>query len=99
MTTAKTATRKTAAKAQSKELLIYLGPTIPKTGLLQNTVLNNGLPADATEHLAKCPAIKRLIIPIKITAQSRKDLVTPGTPEHKNFDEVMDYLASVGGEE
>lgn len=100
MTTAKTTTaRKTTAKVQEKELLIYVGPSIPKTGLLQNTVLNNGLPVDATEHLKKCPAIKRLIIPIGITAQSRKDLATAGTPEHKNFSEVMDYLMKTNGGE
>lgn len=84
---------KPATKTAEKALVVYVGPTIPKTGLAKNTVLNNGIPQDAIEHVERCKEITKLIVPVTELANVRALASCSGTPEHTFYSAVSDYLA------
>lgn len=81
-----------AVDAKIGEQKIYIGPTIPKTNLFQYTLLSNGIPEDAKQHVDACPTIKKLIVPYTELAQSRVSLDKIGTPENTFFEKIIDYL-------
>lgn len=90
MTTKK---RQTPIKATSVVLPnIYIGPTIPKTGLQNGVILNNGLPKDTFSHVEKCPEIEKLVVTMDVAAEARQKIVLQGTSEHKFYTKVEDYL-------
>lgn len=82
-------------KTSTKVAVVYTGPTIPKTGLYQNTILTNGVPAQAQQHITQCPAISKLIVPIEDLPITRKNIGIQGTVENKFFNDILDYLGGV----
>lgn len=91
----KKTTAKKAVASKNTDLKIYIGPSIPKTGLDQNTILNNGVPIDALKHVDNCKVIEKLIIPIENLATARAALASVGTPEYVFAEQVSDYLKGV----
>lgn len=90
MTTKK---RQTLIKAIAAVLpSIYIGPTIPKTGLQNGVILNNGLPKDVLSHTEKCPEIEKLVVNMDVAAEARQKIALQGTSEHKFYTKVEDYL-------
>lgn len=89
-----TKTRKAPIKAIAAVLpSMYIGPTIPKTGLQNGVILNNGLPKDVLSHTEKCPEIEKLVVTMDVAAEARQKIILQGTSEHKFYTKVTDYLA------
>lgn len=88
-----TKTRKAPIKATTAVLpSMYIGPTIPKTGLQNGVILNNGLPKDTFSHVEKCPEIEKLVVNMDVAAEARQKIALQGTSEHKFYTKVADYL-------
>lgn len=96
MTTTEKATSTTKKRTTTKttiQTVAYVGPTIPRTSLIQNTVFNNGIPNDTSTHIEKCSSINKLIIPIDQLAETRSKISQKGTAEYTFFEQIQDYLA------
>lgn len=75
------------------QIVAYVGPTIPRTSLVQNSIFNNGIPNDASTHIEKCSSIIKLIVPIDQLAEKRSKIRQKGTAEYTFFEQIQDYLA------
>lgn len=84
------------APSQEQERLIYCGPNIPGGVLQRYTVYKGGLPAHLGDLFAKCPAIKRLFVPVTDLAQAESAIATKGTPENAYFNEVLQFISKGG---
>jgi hypothetical protein len=86
------------AKAAPKEpeRLIYCGPNIPGGVLQRYTVYKGGLPAHLGDLFAKCPAIKRLFVPVTELARIEKAIANRGTPENAFFNEALQFILKGG---
>jgi hypothetical protein len=51
-------------KSNHQEALIYVGPSLPNGLLTKYTTFSNGIPDHLKLHFEKCPAFKRLFIPV-----------------------------------
>lgn len=65
-------------KTAGKELVMYIGPTIPAVAT-KNTVFNNGLPAELQKEIKAEPAIGALVVPIAKLAKAKKEIKTKNT--------------------
>lgn len=79
-------TNKTHSK---KEKLIYIGPNLIQ--LTKYTVLDE-IPKHIEDLTKKCPAIKKLFVPIEKLAESEQRAKRKGTLEHKYVQEVFSFL-------
>ena len=60
------------------EAVVYLGPAIPKL-INHGTVFSDGvIPPHLEAKISEIPAIKGLIVPVSLYAESERDLKVPG---------------------
>lgn len=85
----KTAAAKKAGKQEDS--LIYCGPNLPKGILNQFTVYRGGLPKHLDSYFEKCPAIKRLFVPVDNMAATMQAIKTAGTSESVWFGQVVEF--------
>ncbi|AMW99312.1 hypothetical protein [Rummeliibacillus stabekisii] len=74
---------------------IYIGPTIPKSGLQNGVILKNGIPNDAKKHVEQCPEIGKMVISAELVAESRLNIAKIGTPENKFFERIAAYVGGL----
>lgn len=73
------------------EKLIYIGPNLLQ--MTKYTVLAGGIPKHVESLLEKCPAVEKLIVPIKRLAISEQKTKKKGTLEHKYYQDVLSFLS------
>lgn len=85
------------AKTKAKTTLpsLYIGPTVPKTGLQNGVILVNGIPNDAKTHAEQCPEINKMVIPADLVAEARLNIAKIGTPENKFFEKISEYVGGL----
>lgn len=74
---------------------IYLGPTIPKSGLQNGVILTNGIPNDAKSHVDQCPEIQKMVVSADLAAEARLNISKIGTPENKFFEKISNYVGGL----
>lgn len=69
----------TSAEPEKKEPenVVYLGPSIPKC-VNHGTVFSGGIPPFLEEKIEKIPAIRGLIVPVSLYAETAMGVKTPG---------------------
>lgn len=67
---------------------VYLGPTLPKKGIISGTVYLNGLPFNVQEAIKEIPAINNLIVDISECETTRRNIRTKGTPENVFYERI-----------
>lgn len=72
--------------------LIYCGPSLPRGILNQFTVYRGGLPKHLEPHFEKCPAIKRLFVPVENLNETLRAVKKPGTAESVWFRQALEYI-------
>lgn len=84
------------AKADTKkELVMYIGPTIPAVAT-KNTVFNNGLPAELQKEIKAVPAIGALVVPIAKLAKAKKEIETKNTALEICYRKVEKHIKEKG---
>ena len=86
--TAKKQTKPEAPAEKKPETLVYCGPTVRNVAK-QFTVYNGNLPAALADFLNEHPAAKSLVVPVQQFATTRRDVQTPGTPQHTIYQSVL----------
>lgn len=81
--------------AESKEKLIYLGPSI-KDKIMGNTIFSNGISKELKEISKEIPAIKSLIVPINKLSKVRKELQEKDSVISICYQKVTDFLIRKG---
>lgn len=71
---------------QTKETLIYCGPTI-KNVVVSGEAFNNGLPKKL-ENLLENKAIRRLLVPIDRIVDTKKNIKINGTIENLSYKQI-----------
>jgi hypothetical protein len=83
----------TESKEQPKlKAQIYCGPQLPQGLLNSYTVYQNELPKHLEGHFEKCPAIKRLFVPVEKFTTVQQAIQTPGTAESVWYGQVLEYI-------
>jgi hypothetical protein len=77
------------------EALIYLGPPLPRGLLNQMTVFRNGLPKHLESHVANCPEIKLLLVPIDRIHETQTAINDLGSAQSVWFKQILSY--AIGG--
>lgn len=67
---------------------VYLGPTLPKKGIISGTVYLNGLPFNVQEAIKELPIINNLIVDISECEITRRNIKTKGTPESVFYERI-----------
>lgn len=70
-----------------EEQTIYIGPSVPRLGLLRNQVYIHGVPGEVRAALAKFPEIEELIVPISELSYRKNQAETPGEHLHHLYKE------------
>ena len=88
--------RRTQAKPkEEKKAWVYIGPTIPRTTLIENTVAR-GTRSAVEEHfkpaLEKYPAVKRLIITIEELPDAREKVRAAGNILSKSYADIASAI-------
>jgi hypothetical protein len=88
-----TASRPKAAAAS----WVYIGPTIPRTPMTENTIISGS--RAAVENYFKAPleaypAAKRLIVSLEELAESRAKIKTPGNILSKTYADLVSAINS-----
>jgi len=73
------------------EKKIYIGPHLVQ--LPKYTVIAEGLPKHIEAVIEKCPAIKKLLVPIKKLAEAEQKANQKGSLEYRNVQEVLSFLS------
>ena len=83
------------AKKDTKRIVQYIGPTIPKAAVTA-TVYSNGLPAELQEEIKNCRAINSLIVPLEKLVKSQKELKQKGSALQLCYEKVEQYIRQKG---
>lgn len=67
---------------------VYLGPTLPKRGIICGTVYLNGLPFNVKEAVKDIPVIENLIVPVSECEITRRKIREKGTPENIFYERI-----------
>jgi len=87
----------TSKKSASKEhRLIYCGPNIPGGVIQRYTVFKGGIPGHFNDLFEKCPAVKKLFVPVEELAKTERAISTKGTPENTFYYQVMKFIEKGG---
>lgn len=92
----KTTQKKERAKTKeqkNKDKLIYIGPNLVQ--MTKYTVFTEGIPKHVESVMKKCPAVEKLLVPIKNLAYSEQRTRKKGTLEHKHYQEVLSFLSEI----
>jgi len=81
---------------KAAEQLVYCGPNFPNGQLLQFTVFRGGVPDYLSPHIEKCPAIRRLLVPVEDLTKTVVAIGKGGTAESVWFNQVENYLKGGG---
>ncbi len=82
--------KKETEKIQEEEKkMVYCGPHL--AGMPQFTVLM-GIPQFMQIHIASCPAVERLIVPLEKLNSTRLKLLVKGSYEQKMYLQIQNYL-------
>ncbi len=70
-----------------EEQTIYIGPNVPRLGLLRNQVYLRGLPGQVQAAIAKFPEIQEFIVPVADLTFKKHQANTPGEHLHHLYKE------------
>jgi hypothetical protein len=84
--------KKKAVPEKKHGPLIYCGPSLPRGILYQYHVSRGGLPKHLEPHFEKCPAIKRLFVPVESLNETVQAVKKSGTAESVWFKQVLEYI-------
>jgi hypothetical protein len=87
---------KKAAPKQKPEQLIYCGPNFPGGAIQSFTAFKGGLPGYVNDLAQKCPAIKKLCVPITNFNKTRQAINISGTPENRFYKQILDFVNKGG---
>ncbi|MBB3132104.1 hypothetical protein FHS19_006831 [Paenibacillus rhizosphaerae] len=82
-----------------RDQTIYIGPTLPKDGLVQNQVFFNGIPGRVYDMLRVSAALQRLLVPIHLMPAIRRRLEQSGTPEYQAYAKLAPGSVSIQNDE
>lgn len=66
-------------ESSKKESIVYVGPSL-KSGLVKNTVFNNGIPSYVSDKFEDTPELEELFVPVSDFPAALADLKIVGTP-------------------
>jgi hypothetical protein len=93
--TAAATVKKTVANKNSKEAVVYVGPTIIGVAK-QNTVYNNGIPAALKAAIEESPIIGNLVIPTNKLPMALKEIASKQGAMQIYFDKAKQYNPKKG---
>ena len=80
------------AGSKKRTQLIYCGPNLQRGILTKYTVfLGEGLPKQLDQHIANCPAIRRLFVEPNLLSKTSQAINTTGTLQNVWFMEIQAY--------
>lgn len=89
--------KKKGMKSASKEhRLIYCGPNIPGGVIQRYTVFKGGIPGHFNDLFKKCPAVKKLFVPVIELARVEQAINTKGTPQNAFYQQVVQFIEKGG---
>lgn len=85
---------KTATLGPTEQVqLVYCGPNLQRGILNQYIVFRgSGLPKHLDQHIANCPAIRRLFVTPDLLNKTNQAISTTGTPQNVWFREIQEYV-------
>lgn len=86
----KTKVREKKSPQSAPSATIYIGPTLGRGKLMQNTTFRGELPARVKALIEENPKLARLIVPVAKLAEASKRAATPGTPEYSAVQNLME---------
>jgi len=89
--------KKKAAPDKKQVSLIYCGPSLLRGILYQYHVSRGGLPKHLEAYFEKCPAIKRLFVPVEKLNSTVQAIKRPGTAESVWYKQVLQYIQDIQG--
>lgn len=64
---------------------IYIGPPLSRARLAKYQVFIGGLPTHLDDVFAKCPAVKKLFVPLSDLIKAEQEVKQAGTPLNKYY--------------
>lgn len=86
-----------AQSAAERVKLVYIGPTLPKGQLKQNTIFigtQQEIEKELEKVLAKYPICKNLLVPVASLATAKVKIKTPGNMLHKWSADVISLITA-----
>jgi hypothetical protein len=83
-------------KQEQQEALIYVGPSLPGGLLTKYTTFSKGIPDHLKLHFEKCPAFKRLFIPVSQLPAVESRLNDATSAESVFFRKTIEYFTRKG---
>jgi hypothetical protein len=71
--------------------VIYCGPNLGGSGLLQYTIYKQELPEHLNSQFANCPEVKELFIPVEELAKVQAEIKQPGTIFYRLYQIVQAF--------
>lgn len=71
------------------ETVIYAGPTLHRRVLIGSSVYRNGVPSYVTDLMTKVPEIGKMIVPVSMFPDFRKEIQEEGTEAHRLYRYLM----------
>ena len=83
-------------KQEQQEALIYVGPSLPGGLLTKYTIFSNGIPDHLKLHFEKCPAFKRLFVPVSQLSAVESRLNDATSAESVFYQQTVQYFSRKG---
>lgn len=83
-------------KSDHQEVLIYVGPSLPGGLLTKYTTFSNGIPDHLKSHFEKCPAFKKLFIPVSQLPAVESRLNDPTSAESVFYRKTVEHFTRKG---
>jgi hypothetical protein len=83
-------------KSNHQEALIYVGPSLPGGFLTKYTTFSNGIPDHLKLHFEKCPAFKRLFVPVSQLTAVEGRLNDATSAESVFYRKTVEYFTRKG---
>jgi hypothetical protein len=83
-------------ESEQQEALIYVGPSLPGGLLTKYTTFSKGIPDHLKLHFEKCPAFKRLFIPVSQLPAVESRFNDATSAESVFFRKTIEYFTRKG---
>ncbi|OQP00855.1 hypothetical protein B1689_07490 [Geobacillus sp. 44C] len=81
---------------EPQEAMIYVGPSLPGGMLTKYTIFSNGVPDHLKLHFEKCPAFKRLFVPVSQLSAVESRLNDATSAESVFYQQIVQYFSRKG---